>query len=146
MIEYRDIVTRRVAWAAGHYPEWMVGSPAARYLIVGEQMGNPETVTREIPFCGPGGCGPYLTRALHLAGFREKTLAWANSLDLLGNPRGLPQTNALNRSWAVIFALGKVAQRLHPGAVPVPHPAFWKRFRYARLEEYSRLFKRYRIT
>lgn len=146
MLEYRDIVVRRVAWASGRYPEGMVGSPTARYLVVGEQMGNPELVTQEVPFCGPGGCGPYLTRALHLAGFRERTLAWVNAIDLAGNPRGLPIRNALDQPWVARFALGKVAQKLHPEAVPIPHPAYWKRFHHAELEVYVAMFKEHRIT
>jgi thymidylate kinase len=131
------------------YWRGVLGSRTARVLIVGDRSRHPET--EGLPFTSLKGCGPYLTKALDLAGYHDEDLAFVNafyhsSSDQPGNRRyQLPKTNAVLQPWAKVVALGKnayscardLAASLAVPVITAPHPAFWKRFHYKEIEAYA---------
>lgn len=114
-----------------------VGSPSARYLIVGEQS----NLAVDLPFFSMRASSGYLNRTLWEAGFREAEMCFINALDAKGRPnpiRNLPLTIT------DVICLGKVAEEaIHAHrdkALKVhalPHPQFWKRFHSRQLNDYT---------
>ena len=122
----------------------LVGSPVARYLLVGDRGSNPKALNPDLPFFSTSGSSRYLTRALDLAGFKETEIAFMNCYSHA-------LENFLDIPWELIpnvIALGNIAQKVcemqgvnHGFA---PHPQYWRRFHYNDVESYAQQLKRYR--
>jgi len=122
-------------------PSPLIGSPTAKYLLIGDQGSNPDSPTTDLAFFGTTNSSAYLTKVLDLAGFTEDEIAFMNAI------RHHPQPNIVEiprGEWKII-ALGKVAGRLCEDRgithTEVPHPAYWSRFHHADIEEYATLLR-----
>lgn len=125
-------------------PDGVVGAPAARFLIVGEQPNG----TLDLPFFGTKSSSMFLHHCLKEAGVNEWDVAFTNALDSFGFPRKL---NLLMMGMSPrlkgVALLGKVAADQFKkqcggqwnGLLSVrelPHPQYWLRFKHSRLDEY----------
>lgn len=128
-------------------PNGVIGSPIAKYLIVGDRA-NQQVV--DWPFLSLQGCTPFLNDCLREAGYQEHELAFANSRYLDGSKVNLDEIVALTKIEKIIplggNALNEVIdQGLHLHSVPLlPHPQYVKRFQSKRRKEYIRDLKRAR--
>jgi hypothetical protein len=115
-------------------PAGMVGSPNARFLLVGERP-NPNSLT-PLPFLDYRNSSGYLTECLWDAGYTEPELAFANAFNANDQQTSF---NDEEKRWTII-ALGEVASAsLHQQGVkhyPLPHPQFWKRFYAGERDKY----------
>lgn len=116
-------------------PAQMIGSPYARTLFVGEQVGDVTGL--DLPFFTDAGSAAYLWRAIELARLQPERIAFINAFDRHGAPNPLPQFER-------IVALGRKAEdRCEKAAlvqvVGVPHPQYWKRFKHHAVNEYARI-------
>lgn len=124
-------------------PLEVVGSPRPAFLFVGE-IANQEL---DVPFMAMTNSSTYLYHCIKEAGFRERDIAFVNAFKVNGD------SNDLKTIWEelgqpIIIALGGEAQtQVRPFIVNrgicrgLPHPAFWKRFRSTRREEYVGFLK-----
>lgn len=111
-------------------PPGVIGSPSARFLLVGERSNLP----LDLPFFSMKESSGFLNRCLWYAGFREEEIALTNAFAADGRPRDLRA--CLLASTSYVVALGKDAgaeidrQRvgLHMPILNAPHPQYWKRF------------------
>jgi hypothetical protein len=107
---------------------------AHNILLVGEQAANPSINSEQQPFCSEHGCSGWLNNKLEEAGIPEEKLFWVNALNNDGSPANLRTINHILQPKAII-ALGKVAEKhCNEFFVPftyVPHPQYWKRFKYS---------------
>lgn len=121
------------------------GSPWAHYLIVGDRGSDP-TNPVDVPWFGTTGSGPYVTEALHRAGFDEAELAFVNAW---GNGPNGKTVSLDEHQLGVTIALGSEAdKRCRFVGVPrrsryhvVPHPQYWKRFRHHDIAEYAQMLR-----
>jgi hypothetical protein len=124
-----QFLTRR-SWTG--LPSGYLGSPQAKLLLVGDQVGD---VTKgvDLPFFTTQGSASYLNRALHLAGYTAAELAFVNARNRAG------QENVLDPRFRIV-ALGDqaatVCRRQGVDFVQVAHPQFRKRFHHHRIAEY----------
>lgn len=115
----------------------MVGSPRARVLFVGDRGKGPVDAI-DLPFFGVSNSSLYLNRALRAARISEHDIAFINAYPMRDGPPNILPTNFLR-----VIALGKNAydackvQGIE--ALAVPHPQFWRRFRFAGVQEYAAL-------
>lgn len=114
-----------VRWQAG-------GSLAAQVVLVGDSFGrrgryDPVTRWPFSTFSG-NGCSAWLAAQLDVVGVSERQLFWVNA----DHPKLVTVLAAVPA--ASVICLGQRAARAVPGAPSVPHPQYWKRFRYR--EEY----------
>lgn len=125
----------------GRYlPDGMVGTPGARYMIVGEFS----TAALDLPFFSMQNSSGYLNEALWSAGYGEHEMMFANVLTKDGEPRDLRQMlGHLNVTPEIIIALGVEARTQfyrqginHVPIFTVPHPAFWQRFHSGDANDY----------
>jgi hypothetical protein len=130
-----------ISWASARtfrLPEGYAGSPHAKVLFVGEQIGNTLGDYVDLPFMATTGSSGYLNKAIAEAGFDEKEIALTNAYTAAGKPRPIIQAD-------VVIALGaKAAEeclRQNITCRVVPHPQFWKRFHYHEFPEYVRLLR-----
>jgi uracil-DNA glycosylase len=120
--------------ALPHLPPGCLGSPNAKYLLVGERV-NARRQPLDLPFYALDGSSGYLNDRLREAGLEERDLAFTNAVKANGQRQSLQVVaNALPRLEKVI-ALGEVAekacraQRFKPTELAaLPHPAYWSRF------------------
>lgn len=111
----------------------LIGSPKARFLIVGERASR-----YDLPFFSLHRSSAYLNCALRDAGFEEHDMAFVNVLDVGGMPRNMTTTIKALPRLKVIVALGNTAfvncqtysRTYRPWVKRIPHPAFWKRFHH----------------
>lgn len=98
-----------------------VGSPAARFLFVGEQTNGP----LDLAFMSTTNSSAYFNECLRAAGYQEYDVAFVNAKNAKNEPNEILQ-------FPVVVALGEVArktcQEQHITGRSIPHPAFWKRF------------------
>lgn len=131
-------------------PRGVVGSPTARYLIVGERV-NPSRCEYDLAFHDVVGCSFYLTAALHSAGYGEDELAFTNAWERGGRRRCLKNVVKRLLPQAIIY-LGKNAAtqgKIYTYTVPsttVPHPAYWRRFHHHEPERYVEMLRRCRAN
>jgi len=132
----------RVWWEVG---QGWVGNERPKALLVGDELGPLAKNTNppdDIPFAPYAATsGRYLIDSLH----KWRDVALINSLQgRYQAPRDLQD------AWSVfgrpnVVALGeKASERLTNYEVPhrtVPHPQYWRRFRYNDREEYTRLIE-----
>ena len=126
-------------------PPGVVGSPSARYLVVGERSNLP----LDLPFFSMGGSSGYVNRALWDAGFIERDLAFTNAQDHLGLPRDLHAIVLGMAQVRRVILLGQTAaktaeaQRLADVVFcsTLPHPQFWKRFHANEMRRYVEMLK-----
>ena len=138
-------------------PDGVIGNPAAEFLIVGEQV-NAKRAIANLPFYSLEHSSLYLLEALSVSRLREENLAFTNAVrpggkvadkhrhrrkstkdfNLLQVARSLPYFERA-------IALGDTAARVcAKQGVPfkkVPHPSFWKRFKYNDLKGYATLLE-----
>lgn len=115
-------------------PRGLIGSPTAKYLLVGERGGNILSPL-DLPFFGTDNSAQYLNRALDLAEFEEKDLAFVNAYLLKSAvPNNIPRFER-------VIALGEkaadVCEAQHIEHTIVPHPQFWRRFHYYDVQSYA---------
>lgn len=114
-------------------PRGYLGSPQAKVLLVGDQVGDL-TKGVDLPFFTTQGSAAYLNRALKLAEFQEGDTAFVNAYDAVG------RENAIDPRFKIV-ALGDkaatVCRRQGLDFIQVAHPQYRKRFLYARIHEYA---------
>jgi hypothetical protein len=124
-------------------PPGAIGSPAARVLLIGDQIGS--VTGPDLPFVCKRGSSAYLDRALQLTGISERQLALTNARCPDGSTRILPATNAWGIAWERVVALGAIAAQIceeqNMRYEQVPHPQYWKRFRYHDIKTYAELIE-----
>jgi len=112
-------------------PAGCAGSPAARFLLIGERANGPP----DLPFTSTRGASAWLNAALADAGFREPELALTNARERGGAARNLHEVLvSFNGPPPALITLGRVAAAAVARAAPnwphheLPHPQFVKRF------------------
>lgn len=121
-----------------------IGDPKARFLFVGEIANQKEL---DLPWVGLNNSSEYLNTALVAAGYSEEEMAFVNAKKLDGSDNDLFDIifeieQADSKSRILPVALGGIpAQKLNKYGYQgrfrkMPHPAFWKRFRSTRGDEY----------
>lgn len=124
-----------------------IGAPGARFLFVGERVNGD----LDVPFFSTQSSSAFLNDALAAAGYQEHEIAFTNAFDKEGHARDLIGIlEPLSPDYHVI-ALGEHAKNLCAATFEnpmrwssVPHPSFWRRFRYRRSEEYVELLREVR--
>jgi hypothetical protein len=124
--------------------EW-VGNPQPRALLVGERFGPKQHLEHaHVPFVPyPATAANYLLEALPsvMGGWRQFAIVnayrgWSRE------PHDLGRLQALLED-PVVVALGNEASKvLHEQDVPhekVPHPQYWRRFKFSEQLEYGRM-------
>lgn len=141
----------------GVLPTGMIGSPTAKYLIVGEQI-NKKRSKVDLPFYLTTGSSLYLWAALDMAGIKEGDLAFVNACkpasrvaDKHRHRRKSTHHRDLSNIKEVLpwferaIALGQVAARVCKESginfVSLPHPSWHRRFRGGYLYEYIEALK-----
>ena len=126
-------------------PMGMVGDSRAKFLFVGEKANHDWL---DLPFFSSQGSSFYLTQALIDAGYQEEELAFANAVNLDGEPwydwkklvTWLPNLRHIVCLGATAFKTVAL-----PGVNPypdqIPHPAYWKRFHSRERNLYVELLK-----
>jgi len=113
-------------------PEWMIGSPNAKFLFIGERGSQKQEAYVDLPFWGVDNSSQYLNDALANI-FKEEEIAFMNAYDMYGEPNTLLTSNAYGYPWRII-ALGKAAakfcEKQNVKYSEVPHPQFWRRFHH----------------
>lgn len=132
----KDDLDGLVSWIKTLRPEANLGPGAGHFregntLIVGEQCG-PKDITG-MPFIGDAGsCSLWLADQLEKWYISEYNLYWINALDADGDLEDPAFIDKLQPS--KIIALGKIAAKwcdaLDLTYTGVPHPQFWKRFKF----------------
>lgn len=115
-------------------PVGVIGSPAARFLFVGERP----NVDLGLPFYSLMGSAGYLNSALADADFEEDEIAFTNALNMDGNPNPLVNIICGMPRGGTVIPLGRIAAegvreaaataQLDVWVRPLPHPQYWKRF------------------
>ena len=118
--------------------------PTARTLFVGEAPADAGPSWPAWPFVWHEGlsAATYLNRALHELDADETRLAFTNALhptDTLGDL--LPNLGARRVVTLGAVARERVKQLGHPVHADLPHPQWWRRFRYRDLDGYARLLQ-----
>jgi len=156
--EYQRL-ERLKALAFGRFPDGVVGSINAKYLIVGEQV-NGLTHGQEIPFHRIDHSSKYLMDTLDQATLNLSSclLAFTNAIlpggkvtDKHRHRRKYTQDRDLKAviqqlpNFRKAIALGTIAAHVCADqGVPyrsVPHPSYWKRFKHHDLKGYAKLLK-----
>lgn len=110
-------------------PTGVIGSPQAKYLLVGERT-NQRVHHRDWAFFSDQGSSQFLNEALD--DVPEADLAFVNAIDVAGEFRDFYQVVNRMPKLQTIVALGSSAHVvLNTQAirhVQLPHPAYWKRF------------------
>lgn len=119
-----------------------IGSPNAQILFVGERGSQKESATVDLPFWGTDNSSQFLN--FTLAGlFREADMAFVNAFDQFGGRNILSHRNGHGQPWHHVVALGRAAEKACRRAdlkhVMVPHPQYWRRFKFNQLGAYRRL-------
>jgi hypothetical protein len=119
------------------WPRPIIGSPAARYLLVGDRGSDP-TCPTDLAFFGTSDSAAYLTLCLERAFFHEWDLAWVNAFKAVsGTPNQLPD----HEQFARVIALGAKAagecERQGLDYLAVPHPQYWRRFHHHDVQDYA---------
>ena len=127
-------------------PYWIVGSPTAQVLFVGERGSQREQAYVDLPFWGIDNSSKYLTDAVKMY-FNETQVAFMNAYDMYGEANYLPTMNPNGQPWKII-ALGKAAAKFCKKSLvgyfhytEVPHPQFWRRFHHHDIRDYADLLK-----
>jgi hypothetical protein len=119
-------------------PTNMVGDPGGSYLFVGER-GSNATTNLDLPFFGTTHSSGYLNRALELACYEERELAFMNAFSLKGYAANMipifPRVIALGREAHIVCDSQGVDHH------QVPHPQFWSRFHHDNIIGYASLLK-----
>lgn len=105
-------------------------------LIVGEQCNDPVDAAHALPFVSTtmSGCSWWLAQQLERAGISERKMYWINARDQHGQWTSTDFLDSFEPRLTI--ALGRVAQQwcdaagLHESSIHIPHPQFWKRFRF----------------
>lgn len=138
-------------------PGYCLGSPMARYLIVGEQA-NRKRSDFDLPFYQLTGTSLYLNECLRDARAKEFDLAFVNAVKWSGvvtdKHRHRRRHEGENNLKAVVdrlprfataIALGEVAARVCQNQgipyVKLPHPSYWKRFHFNKTKKYIKMLK-----
>ena len=125
-------------------PNLLGHAGTARVLFVAESLGNPVAAT-PWPLFASGinmNSSVYLSQALHAIGFDETTACWTNALSSDQHLEML----AASPAGRCVIALGRTAEArcinigIRPNAV-LPHPQWWRRFRFAEQKVYSNLLR-----
>jgi hypothetical protein len=154
----RRRLERLRALVFGKLPDGVTGSPEACYLVVGEQVSGL-THGQEIPFHRIDHSSRYLMDALdkvptihpYLFAFTNAILPggkvtdehrhrrkYTSQRDLKAVVEGLPN---FKRAIALGTIAARVCTRQEVAYRAVPHPSFWKRFKYHDLEGYVKLLE-----
>ena len=128
-------------------PSGLIGSPNAKYLVVGEQANQAQV---DWPFFASNGSSRFLNEALWEAGYLEDELAFVNARDLKGAPNNCAAMALNLPKLERLLALGEVASVWSKQALPsfvtdLPHPAYWKRFYGSPREAYVKKLKEARV-
>lgn len=135
----------RPMWDALDGGGFVIGSQVPTVLLVGDELGpekDGRTPPNDIPFAPyPATSGHYLLRALR----NWHRYAIVNSkANRSREPRDLVKVCRAFKPSAVV-ALGKNASKELTSAgvshQEVPHPQYWRRFKHAELDEYTRLIE-----
>ncbi len=119
----------------------VLGSEKPKVLIVGEQV-NTNKLDRDLPFMDRGGCSRWLTERLWEAGLTERELAFTNASRIGGDNRNIAALVKRLGNPKVIACGGKAQDACEDiNAAKLPHPSYWKRFRYGEPEGYVKLIK-----
>jgi thymidylate kinase len=129
---------------AHQLPRDVVGSPKARFLLVGEQV-NTNVTSTDWAFFSDRGSSGFINEAIIEARIPETDLAFVNARRVSGEPKLLkPILDRLPNLEAVI-ALGRVAEEILSGQGiqfrHVPHPAYVKRFKQNNVGAYAQMLK-----
>lgn len=126
------------------FPSWMIGTPGARFLIVGEQV-NLKRNFHALPFFDLGRSSRYLTEALWSAGYREPEMAFINAISPKGMTYDLQAAASRCGRFVTAVAFGEIAAKackhFNVPFVKVPHPAYWRRFEEPRTNDYIQMLK-----
>lgn len=104
--------------------------PTARYLFVGEELGEPEGWCRW-PFYSPAGSPDFLNRTLHRVAFDETTGCWTNAI----NSDDQLSRIVFEKNSLLVICLGGIARRrcnsigINIHAV-IHHPQWARRFNF----------------
>lgn len=132
-------------------PNGVVGSPHAKVLFVGEQPNG----AFDLPFFSDKGSSRFLNDAIDDAGFEEDDIAFTNAVSAKGVPRNPHLLLAAMPTVRHVVLLGLVAKQdwqrplemsWSESITPhyIPHPAYWKRFKAGREEEYTDMLRKVR--
>jgi hypothetical protein len=129
---------------AHQLPRDVVGSPKARFLLVGEQV-NTNVTSTDWAFFSDRGSSGFINEAIIEAKIPETDLAFVNARRMSGEPKLLkPILDRLPNLEAVV-ALGRVAEEILSGQGVqfrhVPHPAYVKRFKQNNVGAYAQMLK-----
>lgn len=107
-------------------------APGESILLVGEQIARPNITLVDWPFTGVSASSYWLTEQLLNWRVPERRLYWVNAVRPGGVELDADFLEKLQPS--KVIALGERASDWCYGAgvrpIEVPHPAFWKRFKY----------------
>lgn len=126
-------------------PEGTVGSPAARFLLVGERS----NLDVDLPFFSMGNSSGFLNRSLWYAGFRESEMAFTNALTIDGKNRDLAAGRPASATHVIAFGVvaGTAARDLLDLPVStLPHPEYWQRFHAGESDDYVEQLRSIRRT
>jgi hypothetical protein len=120
-------------------PDTYVGSPSARFLLVGERAnGEPD-----LPFMDWKNSSGYLHDCLADAGYVEEEIAFVNAYSLHGE-----QMSFSDKDKRTFIALGNVAHKSlrdqNVQCALVAHPSYWKRFHMSERDKYIELLSKVR--
>jgi thymidylate kinase len=137
---YREHYSQR----QGSLPAGVIGSPIARYLIVGDQANQVEM---DWPFFASGNSSRFLNECLWEAGFEEKDMAFVNSTTIQGKQNNLQWVASALQGLQKVIALGDLALAVakrdlrNHAITKVEHPAYWNRFHSKKRSEYVQKLK-----
>lgn len=134
------------------FPDGVIGSPTAKFLVVGEQVNS---TSMDFPFFSDHGSGRYLNDALWAAGFKEEELMFTNVKTYQGRLRDLKEVVLRLHNLETIISLGTVAAALVQVAlneclgctnlnIQLPHPSYFKRFHASRGKDYVQQLRQIR--
>lgn len=122
-------------------PPGIWGGPAARFLFVGDQGSNPQSLTTDLAFFGTTDSSLYLANTLRAAGYQEHQMAFVNA----------KRWDKRDIEWPFfekVVALGREAgiecARRDIDFCAVPHPQFWKRFHANERDRYVEMLRNVR--
>jgi hypothetical protein len=118
---------------------YLIGAPGATNLFLGDRGANPDC-TVDLPFFATEGSSRYLHDALEVAAIPEHQMFFMNARNNSGFMNAIPYTPSMR-----VVALGVHAARACISQdVPyekVPHPQWWRRFRFHEVNKYAKLLR-----
>lgn len=145
LVKNEVLMNKLLFWGNDPLPTGVIGSRAAKFLIVGDQV-NLNRAWTDLPFYSLGGVSKFLWEAMTKAGVKEEDVAFVNSMNVDGGIANFWQIIRLLPNFKRAIALGGNPDRLLEfDKVPyqkIPHPNYWLRFQYKNLDAYPDLLRK----